>query len=554
MKQRPPPEDKQAIGTKKLQLDLNHQTHSEKMMATSMDGSVRSVSGQDDGRSDKDVTKELMSASPETLLRTAGEVVKDLSSQSSVFNPVFEKRIPKFDPEEVLRGQVLGRGGFCVVQDFKFKPSRYNDNENGGDARSTASARSGRSAAADEIRQLQNQSIIGRIFSSCASRKNGDDEEDSVSLGSYRTINSAMSSKTRTNLQFSRNYIMSKQRKTFRTGFKHGCYVVKSVSNGLDKMGTSEMTVITSCLEILIVRRCCFSHPSLYFFSWLWTIVSNVGLMKAHTDLAVEAKFLASLDHPNIIKLVGLSSTGPCTRDNFLILDRMESTLAGKIKEWEDSERAIKTLPSFMVGKNRSENLYRERLEVSHDITSALQFLHSKNVVYRDLKPQNCGFDGQNTLRIFDFGLARELYDDDKEPDGTYRNLTSMTGAVRYMAPEVAAGLPYNQSADVYSWSMLMFYMMALEPPFGFYTERMIIERSCKGYRPTIFKKWPSAIKKVLASAWDGDLRNRPSFLDISLVLKKELNGQRGTALSSASGKTTASSDDSRDVTAMTER
>ena len=163
------------------------------------------------------------------------------------------------------------------------------------------------------------------------------------------------------------------------------------------------------------------------------------------------------------------------------------------------------------------------------------------------------GFDGQNTLRIFDFGLARELHDCDREPDGTYRNLTSMTGAVRYMAPEVAAGLPYNQSADVYSWSMLMFYMMALEPPFGFYTERMIIERSCKGYRPTIFKKWPSAIKKVLASAWDGDLRKRPSFLDISLVLKKELNGQREKALS-ASGKTTASSDDGRDVTVMTEQ
>ena len=209
-------------------------------MATSMDGSVRSVGG--DATTDKDVTKELMAATPETLLRTAAEVVKDLASQSSVFKPVFEKRIPKFDPEELRRGQVLGRGGFCVVQDFKFKPNKHNDNENGGggDTRSTTSGRSAAERAAEEIRQLQNQSILSRLFSSCASKKkNGDDEEDSVSLGSYRTINSAMSAKTKMNLQFSRNYIISKQRKTFRSGFKHGCYVVKSVSNGLDKMGTS---------------------------------------------------------------------------------------------------------------------------------------------------------------------------------------------------------------------------------------------------------------------------------------------------------------------------
>jgi serine/threonine protein kinase len=161
------------------------------------------------------------------------------------------------------------------------------------------------------------------------------------------------------------------------------------------------------------------------------------------------------------------------------------------------------------------------------------------------------GFDGQQTLRIFDFGLARELHDADKDEDGTYRNLTSMTGAIRYMAPECAAGLNYNQSADVYSWAMLMYYMMALEPPFGFYTERMIIDRACKGYRPTIFKRWSSNIKEVISAAWDGDLKNRPSFLDISLILKNELHqfGGKVSGVRSISGATHAS-DDTNDATA----
>ena len=158
-------------------------------------------------------------------------------------------------------------------------------------------------------------------------------------------------------------------------------------------------------------------------------------------------------------------------------------------------------------------------------------------------------------LRIFDFGLARELLDVDLKKDGTYRNLTKMTGAVRYMAPEVAVGLSYNYSADVYSWAMLMYYMLALEPPFGFYTEKMIVERSCLGYRPTIFKRWPLSMKEALAKAWDGDLKKRPTFLDISLVLKSELNEYDGknSGSRSISGATIVSSDqdieDARDVT-----
>ena len=217
------------------------------MMAMS-DGSVRSVSSnasrkRNGATSDDDVVTSMMKASPETLLRTAAEVVKDISSQSSVFQPFMEKRIPRFDPDEVCRGPVLGRGGFCVVHDIsKFTPIKRNDhNHHGDDAHSTTSARSARStrSVADEMRQLQNQSIISRLFLCCTFRRDDGWGDDSVSVGSFRTINSAMSAKTKSNLQSSRDYIISKQRKTFRNGFKHGCYVVKSVSTGLDKMGTS---------------------------------------------------------------------------------------------------------------------------------------------------------------------------------------------------------------------------------------------------------------------------------------------------------------------------
>lgn len=57
------------------------------------------------------------------------------------------------------------------------------------------------------------------------------------------------------------------------------------------------------------------------------------------------------------------------------------------------------------------------------------------SVIYRDLKPDNIGFDVRGDVKIFDLGLAKEVDPKTKLEDGTY-NLTADTGSLRYMAPE----------------------------------------------------------------------------------------------------------------------
>jgi serine/threonine protein kinase len=127
-------------------------------------------------------------------------------------------------------------------------------------------------------------------------------------------------------------------------------------------------------------------------------------------------------------------------------------------------------------------------------------------------------------LKLFDFGLARELKESERTANGLY-NLTGFTGAVRYMAPEVGLGKPYNEKSDVYSWSMLMWYMLALEPPFGMYSEDMLADRVFKGReRPQVFKRWPAAVSKLMKKAWHEDIAERPSFQKIRRVLKQELS------------------------------
>lgn len=87
------------------------------------------------------------------------------------------------------------------------------------------------------------------------------------------------------------------------------------------------------------------------------------------------------------------------------------------------------------------------------------------SIIYRDVKPDNIGFDVRGEIKVFDFdmGLAKELQDSERNKDGTY-NLTGFTGSIRYMAPEVAKSQPYNLSADVYSYGMLLWHVFANEP------------------------------------------------------------------------------------------
>jgi len=92
-------------------------------------------------------------------------------------------------------------------------------------------------------------------------------------------------------------------------------------------------------------------------------------------------------------------------------------------------------------------------------------------VLHRDLKPSNLGFTHSGRVVLFDFGLCRLWARDPpgENDEDSLRSLTGMTGSLRYMAPEVALCAPYNHKAEVFSFTSLLFEIIAHQKPFFWY-------------------------------------------------------------------------------------
>ena len=162
-------------------------------------------------------------------------------------------------------------------------------------------------------------------------------------------------------------------------------------------------------------------------------------------DLANEAFFLARLNHPNIIQLHAVTEGSvekniSAGEDGgfFIILNRLDETLEERMVRWRSEADEVPSSLFYRLSRDYKEKqraLLRGRVQVALEISKVMEYLHGLNIVFRDLKPDNVGFDSSGTLKLFDFGLAKEVKARDAVEEGKYK-MTGHTGSRRYMAPE----------------------------------------------------------------------------------------------------------------------
>ncbi|XP_055841361.1 mitogen-activated protein kinase kinase kinase-like isoform X2 [Episyrphus balteatus] len=214
-----------------------------------------------------------------------------------------------------------------------------------------------------------------------------------------------------------------------------------------------------------------------------------------------EAKLFWALKHENIVALRGVCLKPPklCLVMEYARGGSLNRILAGR-----------KIPPHVLVNW-------------AIQIACGMNYLHNEaplSIIHRDLKSSNVlifeAIDGDNlenkTLKITDFGLARELY-----------NTTRMSAAGTYawMPPEVISRGTYSKSSDVWSYGVLLWELITGETPYkGFDSLSVAYGVAVNTLALPIPKTCPEAWGKLMKSCWENDPHKRPGFMDILMKLE----------------------------------
>lgn len=183
-------------------------------------------------------------------------------------------------------------------------------------------------------------------------------------------------------------------------------------------------------------------------------VIKDGFLRREENSFAIEneIKILTSMDHPNVIKCLGWSDKGVCVKKSgrvindlvYLVVDYVKGSLMFEVCQLmggmgEDAGR-------FFLGQ----------------LLDAVSYLHSHNIVHRDLKLENILIDSELNLHIADFGFAVHA-----EEASKLKALSSYRGTKTYMAPEIKEGKVYSGfRIDLFSVAVILFIVVKGTFPF----------------------------------------------------------------------------------------
>jgi beta-lactam-binding protein with PASTA domain/predicted Ser/Thr protein kinase len=173
----------------------------------------------------------------------------------------------------------------------------------------------------------------------------------------------------------------------------------------------------------------------------------NVALKLLHARFAQDREFVerfrreassaAGLQHPNV---VGVYDRGEFDGTYYIAMEYCEG-------------RSLKDIVA------RTALDPQRAIAIAKQILVAARFAHRRNVIHRDLKPQNVILDDEDNVKVTDFGIARAGASDITE-------VGAIMGTAQYLSPEQAQGRPVTEASDLYSIGIVLFEMLTGHAPF----------------------------------------------------------------------------------------
>lgn len=153
-----------------------------------------------------------------------------------------------------------------------------------------------------------------------------------------------------------------------------------------------------------------------------------------------ESQAAAGLSHPNIVSVYDVGQEGNI---HFIVMELVEG----------------KTLSKLIEEKGRLD--YKEAINITRQVASALSLAHKNQIVHRDIKPHNILITNTGVAKLADFGIAKAV-----SASTIIGGNNKVMGSVHYFSPEQARGAYVDERSDIYSLGIVLYEMLTGKVPF----------------------------------------------------------------------------------------
>lgn len=245
-------------------------------------------------------------------------------------------------------------------------------------------------------------------------------------------------------------------------------------------------------------------------------------------DLLSEYQLLKEAQHPNVIRLLGACTT-PLGAPVYLIIEFAEfGSLRNYLRRSRhlESESRIPAPASLLSTSpiNVSEESQcndnalnytitpRDILSFAWQISKGMAYLADIKLVHRDLAARNVLLATGKVCKISDFGLTRDVYEDD-----AYLKRSKGRVPVKWMAPESLADHVYTSKSDVWSFGVLLWELVTLgASPYPGVDVHNLYNLLKAGYRMEKPSNCSQQLYKLMISCWHQEPSMRPSFKELT--------------------------------------